>query len=74
MTEKWQKAVAVVSELSEKKQDAIAAIVLSELEDEQRWTRSFANSQKVLSAMAEEAWQEHLAGKTKPLDPDAPES
>jgi hypothetical protein len=41
-----------------------------ELESEQRWSASFANSQDALTKLAEKARQNYLAGKTEILDPD----
>lgn len=42
-----------------------------EIEDEQRWAESFANSQDALAKLAERARKNYLAGKTDLLDPDA---
>ena len=52
-------------------QDAIAALILAELESQQRWDESFAHSQDALAVLAEEALAEHRAGRSEPLDPDA---
>lgn len=41
MTELLQKAIAEVSKLSDEQQDAIAARLLTELEDEQAWQARF---------------------------------
>ncbi len=41
MTELLQQAIAEVSKLSEEQQDAIAARLLAELEDEQAWQARF---------------------------------
>ena len=43
---------------------------LEELASEKRWDMAFANSQDLLSRLADEALAEHRAGKTKLLDPD----
>lgn len=51
-------------------QDVIAALILEELEDEQRWQRSFAQSSPALIRLAEEALAEYRAGLTQPLDPE----
>ena len=70
MTELLERALAEVAKLSPTDQDAIAAIILEELEDERRWDESFARSADVLERLADEALAEHRAGKTKVLDPD----
>ena len=59
MTKLLNKAVTVVSKLSEKEQDAIAAIILEELADEKRWAESFVASQRQLSMLAKEALEEY---------------
>lgn len=70
MTHLLRKAVAKAEELPESYQDAIAALILEELEDEARWDAAFARSQGVLSKLAAEAMEEDRAGKTQELDPE----
>jgi hypothetical protein len=70
MTQLLEKALAQVHELPADEQDAIAALILRELEDEQRWQISFANSQDQLAQLARQAHDEFRAGKTRPLDVD----
>jgi hypothetical protein len=70
MTKLLQQAVRKVQALPDVDQDAIAALILEELEDEARWDTSFAQSRSALEKLAAEAAAEHRAGKTKPLDPD----
>jgi 4,5-dihydroxyphthalate decarboxylase len=40
------------------------------LEDERRWSETFAKSQELLGELAAEAREEYRAGRTLPLDPD----
>jgi uncharacterized coiled-coil DUF342 family protein len=68
MTELLKKAFEAVSKLPPEAQDAIAARVLMELEDESRWDEAFARSEDKLAQMADEAIEEFLAGKTLPLE------
>jgi hypothetical protein len=68
MTELLKKAFDAVSKLSPKTQDAIAARLLVELEDEDRWDEAFAKSQDKLARMADEAIREYKDGKTVPLE------
>ncbi len=70
MTQLLERAYAQVRQLTEPDQDAIAALILEELEDEERWHRSFAQSPAALVRLAEEALAEHRAGLTQPLDPE----
>ncbi len=46
------KAIAKVKTLSTEAQDAIATIILEELEYETKWDTSFANSQDTLANLA----------------------
>ena len=70
MTQLLEKALTEVYKLSPEKQDAIAAIILEELKDEQRWDKAFAESQEMLSKLAAEALAKHRSGQTQELDPD----
>jgi hypothetical protein len=68
MTLLLEKAVTTASALPEAEQDAVASVILSELEAEQRWGQLFQSSQDVLGLMAREALEEYRAGETAPLD------
>jgi hypothetical protein len=68
MTRVLEAALAEVAKLPLDEQDALATILLDEIKSEQRWSESFAKSQDVLNALADEALAEFKAGKTKPLD------
>ena len=70
MTEMLEKAVAQVKQLPEEQQDAIAALILEEIEDEARWDAAFARSPDTLARLAAEAEEEDRKGLTKELDPD----
>ena len=48
-------AITEVRKLPEDKQDAIAALIIEELEDERRWDSAFASSQDKLSKLAQKA-------------------
>jgi len=67
MTQLLEKAISKASKLPEQEQDALAVIVLAEIESEERWTETFAKSQDLLAELAGEARAEHAAGKTKPF-------
>jgi hypothetical protein len=49
---------------------AIAALILEELNDDNRWDESFARSPDLLAKLAAEAMAENHAGKTQELDPE----
>lgn len=67
MTKLLEKAISAAKRLPAAEQDAVAAIILKELESEQRWADLFAKSQDALARLAAEALDEHAAGKTRPL-------
>ena len=69
MTRLLEKAFAEASRLPDAEQDALASLILSEMESEARWQKSFAKSADKLAALAEEALAELDAGNTEPLDP-----
>lgn len=70
MTKLLEQAIARVKQLPETEQDAIAALILEELEDEARWNKAFAQSYDVLAELAAAALVEDQAGKTQELDPE----
>ena len=67
MTQLLEKALTEVAKLSEAEQDALATILLQEIESEERWTETFARSQEKLAALAREALTDHAAGRTEPM-------
>lgn len=58
MTQLLEKALSEVAKLNEPEQDALASILLEEIASEERWTKAFADSQDVLSSLADEALAE----------------
>ena len=69
MTQALQAAVASASQLPPEEQDALAALLVAEMESEQRWNELFANSQSTLAQLAQQALFEHEAGLSEPLVP-----
>lgn len=70
MTEFLEQAIAKLKALPANEQDAIAAMILEELEDEIQWDEAFAHSQDSLAKLASAAMAEYRAGKTEELDPE----
>ncbi|MBP0018366.1 MAG: hypothetical protein J7647_12560 [Cyanobacteria bacterium SBLK] len=70
MTDLLERAIARVKTLPDRQQDAIATMILEELEDEGRWDETFARSPDTLAKLAAVAMTEYRAGKTKELDPE----
>jgi hypothetical protein len=70
MTELLERAIAKLQTLPESEQDAIASIILDEIEDERRWDEAFSRSPDVLAKLAASAMAEYRAGKTQELNPE----
>ena len=70
MTALFVQAINRVKTLSDNEQNAIATLILEEIDDDFRWDKSFASSQDVLAMLAEEAAEEINTGKSEVLDPD----
>lgn len=70
MTELLKRAIREVEKLLPDEQDVLAQLILDEIEGEARWNAAFEESAHILQAIGERVWQDHLNGKTTPLDPD----
>jgi hypothetical protein len=70
MTELLEKVISKLKTLPTNEQDAIATMILDELDDERHWDESFARSPGLLARLAAEAMTEYHAGKTQELDPE----
>lgn len=65
MTELLQQALTEVQKLAPAEQDAIAAIILDELEDERRWDETFARSQDEIARLASRVRDDIRAGRVR---------
>ncbi len=68
MTELLKDVLAKLAKLPAERQNEIAALLLAELEADERWDELFAKSQDKLEALADEALDEDARGETRPLD------
>lgn len=64
MTELLTKAFAEAAKLPEEEQDVIAALILKEIESEERWQTLFVASRDEMARLAEEALDEYRSGKS----------
>ncbi len=69
MTKLLENALKRVSALPDDEQDAVASIILEELDDEARWRATFARSQDALARLADAARAEIARGEVLPFDP-----
>ena len=70
MTELLRKAFEEASKLQATEQDALASVLLQELEDERRWDGALETTPEQLARLADEALADFRAGRTEPLDID----
>lgn len=71
MTDALRKAFETAGRLPEREQDELAAAILEELTADERWEAALGQSQDALARLADEALDEHRAGRTKAVDPNA---
>ena len=70
MTELLEQAIEHLKNLDASRQDAIATLIMEELEDEAKWDAAFAGSQDLLADLAAEAMAEYNSGQTEVLNPE----
>ena len=68
MTELLEKAFAKASKLPQAEQDLLAQSLLDDLAAEEKWDKTFTDSQDELAKLADEVLAEHRAGKTRRLE------
>lgn len=67
MTALLEQALAEVHKLPPDQQDTIAALILEELADEQKWNSAFSKSQAALARLAAKVRADKQAGHIKPM-------
>ncbi len=72
MSQLMEQAILKARQLPEPEQEALASIMLQEIESDRRWDELFARpeSADLLSRMADQALAEVKAGRARPLDLD----
>ena len=70
MTRLLERALEEVGKLTPDHQDAIASIILEEIQDDELWGATFARSQTKLARMAAKARADIRAGKTRDFEID----
>ena len=66
MSDTFTQAFEIASKLPPKDREALGALLLQEMQSENRWAKLFTSSQDTLAKLADEALAEHKSGKTKP--------
>ncbi len=72
MTKLLDRAITEVEKLSDAEQDAIAALIVARLDDDEAWDRSFAGSQDQLAAMAHRAREQVRSGRFRDIESGRP--
>ncbi len=70
MTPLLEKVISEISKLPPEEQDAVAAVILEELEDERQWQEAFAESQDKLAHLAHKVRVDIKAGRIKKMGID----
>ena len=65
MSQLFDRAVAEARKLPDAAQDALAAVILDEIEDDRRWDEAFARSPGKLAALAARAAEQVRDGHTR---------
>lgn len=67
MNKMLERAIAEAARLPEEEQEAIACLMLEEMEAERGWDERFAKSENTLAELARRAKAQHARGETTPL-------
>jgi hypothetical protein len=70
VTTMLEKAISEIQKLSASDQDTIAAVILEELADEQRWDEAFAKSPDQLARIAKKVKDDIQAGRIRKVTSD----
>jgi hypothetical protein len=70
MTKALQDAIERLKQAPEDRQDALAALLLHELEEDERWANSTAANSEKLSSFVQNVLEANRRGECEPLDPD----
>ena len=65
MTQLLEHAIGEARKLTDAEQDALAALILEELDDDRRWDEAFINSQDQLSKLAAKVRRDIAAGRVR---------
>jgi hypothetical protein len=69
MDKMLERALAEINKLLEEEQEAIACVIIDEIEAEKAWEERFARSQDRLAELARRAGERIADGSTLPFDP-----
>ncbi|HEX3600003.1 MAG TPA: hypothetical protein VHU84_07655 [Lacipirellulaceae bacterium] len=70
MTKALQDAIERLRQAPEDRQDALAALLVHELEEDERWASSTAAHSEKLGGFVQDVLEASRRGEYEPLDPD----
>ena len=70
MTTALEKVIERLQQMPEDRQDALAALLLHEIDEDERWMQSTASNQEKLRGLVNDVLNADRRGECEPLDPD----
>ena len=70
MTTALQQAIERLQQAPAERQDALAASLLHELDEDERWSQSTAANSQKLNGLVQDILESDRRGECEPLDPD----
>ena len=70
MTKTLEKAIELLRRMPEERQEAIARLVLHEIDEDEEWMRSTAAHSDKLQRLVDDVLEADRRGECEPLDPD----
>ncbi|MCH8840218.1 MAG: hypothetical protein IH831_05995 [Planctomycetes bacterium] len=70
MTKTLEQAIERLRQMSEDRQDALAQLLLYEIEEDERWQNSTANHTDKIKGLVQDVLEAERRGECEPLDPD----
>jgi hypothetical protein len=70
MTKTLQQAIERLQKMPEERQDALAQLLLHEIDEDERWRQSTAAHESKLDGLIKDVLEADRRGECEPLDPD----
>lgn len=70
MTKTLEQAIERLRQMSEDRQDALAQLLLHEMEEDERWQKSTAKHEDKIQGLVQDVLEAERRGECESLDPD----
>jgi len=70
MTTPLEKAIERLQQMPVERQDALAALLIHEMDEDDRWSQSTAANEATLRGLVEDVLDASRRGQCEPLDPE----